>query len=411
MNLAWQVASRFRQGKRKNKYISFISFSSTLGIGLGCFVLITLLSIMNGFERELTHRILAVIPHGELFSVNNHGIENWQDFRSQLKQDPRIAEVEPYTKVTGMLQHKGELKAIEITGLDLNLAANDTWQQVVTEHDYATLKSSPDGVLLGQGIIDKLALEVGDKVQVLVPTVTSDLTFKAPKTMALTLAGALTIGGELDNYVGMMHLDYASQQTDIESGAQGLRFTLHDPFSANSTMREIGYAFPQAVYMSDWTRTQGHLYQDIQLVRTVVYVALTLVIAVACFNIVSTLVMAVREKRAAIAILKTMGAEAGLIRRIFILQGLMNGVRGIVCGTLAALLIAPNLSLIVGAIESLIGVQLLSGDIYFIDFLPSELHTSDVIVTVAVALLLTIVATLYPAHQASNVEPASALNG
>lgn len=411
MNLGWQIASRFRGGKRKNRYISFISFSSTLGIGLGCFVLITLLSIMNGFERELTHRILAVIPHGELYSVNAKGIEGWEAFREELEKDARIARVEPYSKITGMLQHKGELKAIEITGMDITKARNDAWLNVVSDEDYQRLQASPNGVLLGRGIMEKLALEIGDTIQVLVPLVTQDLTFKAPASVSLKVSGSLNVGGELDNYLGMMHLKAASDAMGVTSGAQGLRFTLNDPFIANSTMRDIGYAFPQAVYMSDWTRTQGHLYQDIQLVRTVVYVALALVIAVACFNIVSTLVMGVREKRAAIAILKTMGAQDALIRRIFIYQGLMNGLRGILAGTVAAILIAPNLSAIVRWFESMTGLHLLSGDIYFIDFLPSELMARDVFVTVIVALVLTILATLYPANQAAKVLPASALNG
>lgn len=411
MNLSWQLASRFRRTKQQNRYISFISFSSTLGIGLGCFVLIVLLSIMNGFERELTQRILAVIPHGELYSVNQSGIDNWQGFQQSLSQDPRIKHVEPYTKITGMLQHKGDVKAVELTGLNIDDAARDKWLDQVSAQDWQRFAADENSILLGQGMINKLGLKVGDKIQVLIPTVTDDLSFKAPHTMHLDIAGSLNIGGELDNYLGMMHLKTASAEAGVTSGALGLRFTLHDPFAAPATMREIGYSFPQAVFMSDWTRTQGHLYQDIQLVRVVVYIALVLVIAVACFNIVSTLVMGVREKRSAIAILKTMGAGDALIRRTFVYQGLINGVIGIVSGTALAVMIAPNLSTIVSFIEKLSGITLLSGDIYFIDFLPSELHWQDVVVTVAVAFILCVVATLYPAHRAVKVDPASALNG
>ena len=192
--------------------------------------------------------------------------------------------------------------------------------------------------------------------------------------------------------------------------AMGIRFTLNDPFFAHEVMREIGYEFPQAVYMSDWTRTQGHLYNDIQLVRVVVYIALTLVIAVACFNIVSSLVMAVREKQQAIAILKTMGATDTLIAQAFILQGAINGFIGTFVGVALGVLVAPNLSRIVGTIESALGVEVLSGDIYFIDFLPSQLLWSDVVVTASVALLLSVLATLYPARKAANLKPASALN-
>ena len=410
MSLAWQLASRFRRAKQTNGYISFISFSSTLGIGLGCFVLIVLLSIMNGFERELLNRILAVIPHGELYSVNSEGIRDWKSEIALLEQDDRVESIEPYTQITGMLQHKGNLRAVELTGLDMSRASHDRWLNQVSAEDWQQFKADEDSVLIGQGLMDKLEIEAGDRISVLIPTATEDLSFKAPHLMHLTVAGRLKVGGEMDNYLAMMHLATASTESGVTTGAQGLRFMLKDPYSAYETMRDIGYNFDQPVYISYWMRTQGHLYNDIQLVRVVVMIALTLVIAVACFNIVSTLVMSVREKQGAIAILRTMGAPDSLIRRTFMMQGMINGVIGIVCGTVAAVVIAPNLSAIVATIESWTGITLLSGDIYFIDFLPSELQWTDVILTVVVAFTLCLLATWYPARRAVNVDPAQALN-
>lgn len=411
MRLAWQLARRFRQARQTNRYISFISFSSTFGIGLGCFVLITLLSVMNGFERELTQRILAIIPHGELYSISNEGIQDWQQIAGELAEDSRVSDVAPYTKITGMVQHKGQLRPVELTGIQATDGGQASWSQQVSQAHWQQFTQSPNSVLLGKGLMDKLALSPGDKISVLVPAASGDLTFKAPSLVRLSIAGALDIGGEMDNYLGLMHLQKASEEAGIVSGAQGLRFVLNDPFAARNIMRDIGYSFLQAVYMSDWTRTQGHLYTDIQLVRVVVYIVLTLVIAVACFNIVSTLVMAVREKRAAIAILKTMGATDQLIRRTFMLQGMVNGVIGITVGTVLAILIAPNLATLVKGAEAVLGTEILSGDIYFIDFLPSQLQWLDVVVTVVVALLLVVLATLYPASRAAKVAPASALNG
>jgi lipoprotein-releasing system permease protein len=408
--LSWQIAQRFRRGKQKNRFISFVSFSSTLGVGLGCFVLITLLSVMNGFEKELKDRFLAVIPHGELYALSAQGIEQWQAHQQRLQTDPRIKRVEPYTKLTGMIQAGKQLKSVELTGFDVASAEDDAWRDQVSVADWTQFKQQEKGVLLGAGIMKKLQLKPGDIIRVLVPSVTQDLTFSAPKSLHLVVSGSIKVGGELDNLVGMMHLELASETAGIVSGAQGLRFTLYDPFTAYTVMRDIGFNFPQAVYMSDWTRTQGHLYDDIKLVRSVVYIALTLVIAVACFNIVSTLVMAVREKRAAIAILKTMGASDALIRKIFVFQGMTNGLIGIVVGSVAAVIIAPRLSVIVAWVESMIGVQLLSSDIYFIDFLPSDLHWMDVFITVSVALLLCMLATLYPAQRATKISPARALN-
>jgi lipoprotein-releasing system permease protein len=393
--LAFELAQRFRKTRSEQRFISFISMSSTVGIGLGCFVLIVLLSVMNGFEKELASRILSVVPHGELYSKSESGIENLDAQLYRLSQDSRIASVTPYTGLTGMLQSKGELKAIS---------------ERVTSEDWQRLSEHKNGLIVGKGIMSSMGLKIGDTVQVLIPQTTQDLTFKAPRSITLSVSGVLSVGGELDNQLGLMHLKTASEAIGIASQAQGIQFTLKDPFSAYDTMRDIGYNYPQAVYMSDWTRTQGHLYNDIQLVRAVVYIALTLVIAVACFNIVSSLVMAVRDKQAAIAILKTMGATDRLIRNAFVLQGVINGVIGISVGVLLALLVAPNLSGIVRFIEVAIGIEILSGDIYFIDFLPSDLHWQDVVVTVVVAMFLSVGATIYPAQKAAKVSPSSALH-
>ena len=410
MNLSLQLARRFRRGKSSNRYISFVSLSSTLGIGLGCFVLIILLSVMNGFERELRERLLAIIPHAELFSINQQGIVDWREYQQVLGEDPRIKEVEPYTKITGMIQQGSALKAVELTGIQINAAIPTRWQNEISDADWQLLREGPNQVLLGKGILNKLGLAPGDKISVVIPSVTEDLTFAAPKNLYLTVAGSIQVGGELDNLIGIMHLKTASEQAGIKSGAQGLRFQFYDPFAAYSIIREVGYGFPQAVYMSDWTRTQGHLYDDIRLVRVVVYIALSLVIAVACFNIVSSLVMAVKEKQASIAILKTMGATDNQIRNTFVFQGLLNGFIGVFWGTLLAVIIAPNLSLIVGKLEDLLGIKVLSGDIYFIDFLPSQLQANDVLLTVLVAIVLSVLATLYPAQKAAAIQPARALH-
>lgn len=407
--LALELAQKFRKTRTQQRFISFISMSSTIGIGLGCFVLIVLLSVMNGFEKELTGRILSVVPHGEIYSKSESGIENLEAQLYRFSQDSRLASVTPYTGLTGMLQSNGELKAISVTGVPVE-QVDEKYAERVSKQDWLRFSRQSNSLIVGKGIFTSMGLEIGDKVQILIPQTTQDLTFKAPRAITLEIAGVLSVGGELDNQLGLMHLEVASNAIGIASKAQGIQFTLKDPFSAYDTMRDIGYSYPQAVYMSDWTRTQGHLYSDIQLVRAVVYIALSLVIAVACFNIVSSLVMAVRDKQASIAILKTMGASDSLIRNAFVLQGVINGFVGITVGVTLALLVAPNLSDIVRIIESGLGLEILSGDIYFIDFLPSSLHWQDVIVTIIVAMFLSVGATLYPAQKAVNISPSSALH-
>ncbi|WP_100641640.1 lipoprotein-releasing ABC transporter permease subunit [Alteromonas facilis] len=410
MPLVWQLATRFRRAKQTNGFVSFISFSSTFGVGLGCFVLILLLSVMNGFERELKQRVLSFIPHGELQAVSSQGIADWQMAARTFSQDGRIKHVQPYAKLTGMLQVGSSMKAVDLTALSPTEIEQNALFSYVDEQSKEAFSAQDNGVILAAGIVESLGLSVGEKVQLLIPTVTEDLTFKAPQTIWLTLIGSFSIGGELDNKIGFLPLSVAVEKLNIDHGAQGLRFELYDPFDAYNTMRDIGYNFDQAVYISDWTRTQGHLYQDIQLVRLIVYIALTLVIAVACFNIVSGLVMTVEEKRSSIGILKTMGLNDSRIRLTFLIQGLINGFIGIILGCLLGVITAINLSDWIGALERLVGIQLLSGDIYFVNFLPTELQWHDVVVTAVIASVLTIISTLYPASKAAKVSPASALS-
>jgi lipoprotein-releasing system permease protein len=405
----WQLAWRFRSSKRQNGFISFISASSTMGIGLGCFVLILLLSVMNGFEHELKERLLSVIPHGELYAVDPDGIDNWQAEIKRLKQDSRIGSIEPYTKATGMLQKGSKMKSIELTGIAPEYAQQNNVIANISEDQWQNFAQNEHGVLLGQGVMKKLQLQIGDRVQLLLPQISNDLSLKALKSTWLTVHGIVKIGGELDNHIGYMHLSLASETLGVAHGAQGIRIRYDEPFQAAQLTREIGYDFTQGVYMSDWTRTQGHLYQDIQLVRVVVYIALSLVIGVACFNIVSTLVMAVNEKQAEIAMLKSMGANDALIIGTFMLQGLINGLLGTFIGLILGVLMALNLADVAQAIERLIGVQFLSGDIYFIDFLPSRLDWNEVYFTGFIAITLSLLATLYPARKAAKINPARVL--
>lgn len=403
--LAW----RFRSDKRQSGYISFISASSTFGIGLGCFVLILLLSVMNGFERELKDKLLAVIPHAEFKSVYASGIENWPEELRKLQKHPQVTFVEPYVNATGMLQKGNNMKAAEMTGIDPKYAIQGTVPGLVSKEQWQQFSLNKNAVLLGEGLMKKLALRVGDKVQILLPQLAEDLSLSAPATLRLEVVASLNIGGELSNHIGFMHMDLAAEAQNIQYGAQGIRLRFTDAFKAPKLTREIGYALTPEVFMSDWTIKDGNLYQDIQLVRVVVYIALILVIAVACFNIVSTLVMAVNEKQSEIAMLKSMGAKNSLIILVFMLQGIFNGLIGTALGVIFGVLMASNLALVARFFENLFGVQFLSGDVYFIDFLPSELNWNEVLLTALIAILLSVVATVYPAIKAARINPAAVL--
>lgn len=409
MSLIFNLAWRFRANKRQNGFISFISASSTVGIGLGCFVLILLLSVMNGFERELKDRLLSIIPHGEFTAVDVAGLPDWHEELVKLAQDPRVSFIEPFVKATGMLQKGNLLKAVEMTGLSPDFAEQNQHVTQISDETWQTFRHNENSVLLGDGIMQHLDVKAGDKVQLLLPQLSDDLSLKAPKSIWLDVAGSVSFGGELSNHLGFMHMSVAAQSLGVENGAQGLRLRFNDPFAAPIIVPDLGYAMTPEVYMSDWTRTEGNLYQDIQLVRSVVLIALVLVIAVACFNIVSTLVMAVNEKQSEIAMLKSMGARDSLIIQTFMLQGLLNGLIGTVWGVVLGVLVAGNLATIARFIEQVFQVKFLSGDVYFIDFLPSELHWNEVALTALIAVFLSLLATIYPAFKAAKINPASVL--
>jgi lipoprotein-releasing system permease protein len=409
VHLVWLLAWRFRSDKRQNGFISFISASSTFGIGLGCFVLILLLSVMNGFERELKDRLLSVIPHAEFKSVSASGIENWPAQVEALQQHPEVVFVEPYVNATGMLQKGNKMKAVEMTALDPLYASQGVIPSLMTKQQWQQFQANENAALLGIGLMEKLGLAVGDKVQILLPQLSEDLSLSAPNTLRLNVVASLDMGGELSNHIGFMHMSLAAQAQNIQYGAQGIRLRYRDAFVAQQLTRDIGYNLKPEVYMSDWTIKNGNLYQDIQLVRAVVYIALSLVIAVACFNIVSTLVMAVNEKQSEIAMLKSMGAKNSLIISVFMLQGSLNGLMGTGGGVILGVLMANNLAAVARFIEDLLGVQFLSGDVYFINFLPSELHWNEVYFTALIAIVLSILATLYPAIKAARINPAKVL--
>jgi lipoprotein-releasing system permease protein len=409
VRLVWLLAWRFRTNKRQNGFISFISASSTFGIGLGCFVLILLLSVMNGFEKELKDRLLSVIPHAEFKSVYASGIENWPLQVEALKLHPEVTFVEPYVNATGMLQKGNNMKAVEMTAVDPLYAADGVIPSLVTTEQWQQFQTDESATMLGIGLMQKLGLVVGDKVQILLPQLTEDWTLSSPKTLRLNIIASLDMGGELSNHIGYMHMSLAAQAQNIKHGAQGIRLRYRDAFVARELTREIGYELTSEVYMSDWTINDGNLYQDIQLVRAVVYIALSLVIAVACFNIVSTLVMAVNEKQNEIAMLKSMGAKNSLVISVFMLQGTFNGLIGTIVGVILGVLTSINLAAVARFIEDLLGVQFLSGDVYFINFLPSQLNWNEVYLTALIAIVLSVLATLYPAIKAARIKPAKVL--
>jgi len=422
-SLSLFLGLRYVRSRNGNGFSSFISASSTIGIALGVMVLIIVLSAMNGFERALAQHLLSVIPHGELIAINTP-IDKWQKKIAKIQQHPQVIAAAPVIKLTGMMQHGSEIKAVSVRGVDVKLE-----QQVSTIADYMisgswqaidnheNSENPVVGVVIGSGVAKKLNLELGDSLQLLLSSAVNQKVnnqasakFPVPVKHQVKVVGIFKFGGTMDELSVYLSIAHAEKMVNLEKGqVQGIRIKVANVFQAPDVVRDVAYSFDTYVEIHDWTRTHGHIFNDIQLVRLVMFIVLVLVIAVASFNIVSTLIMAVNEKKGDIAILKTMGAEASVIMATFMFQGLVNGVVGCLVGTLLGITISLNLTDIVIGLETFFNVKMLSGDVYFIDFLPTHLSQSDVVATVITALTMSLLATLYPAWQATKVQPAQVL--
>ncbi|MCJ8321814.1 MAG: lipoprotein-releasing ABC transporter permease subunit LolE [Colwellia sp.] len=409
---------RYVRSRHGNGFSSFISASSTIGIALGVMVLIVLLSAMNGFERELSQKLLSIVPHAEIISVKKP-ISDWPSKIKKILLHPQVISAAPVIKMAGMMQKGNQLKGLnEIRGVDVELE-----QQVSSITDIMDKGQWQDlnredvlAVVIGSGIAKKLKAKVGDKVQLLLPRPNANndsqqrKIFSAPLKRNVTIVGIFKFGGTIDDTLAYMSLKNANKLMSYHQGeTQGFRLKIADVFQAPVVARQVGNKMDSYVYIYNWTGTQGHIYNDIQLVRMMMFIVLVLVIAVASFNIVSTLIMAVNDKKGDIAILITMGAKSSVIMTAFIIQGLINGFLGCAIGGSLGVYLALNLTGFVSAIESLLGLNFLSADVYFIDYIPTQVNSSDVYITVVTALIMSLIATIYPAWRATKVEPAQVL--
>lgn len=411
--LALSIGWRFYRARQSNSFISFISFASTAGIALGVAVLIVVLSAMNGFERELEQRFLGVVPQADIVGVDAP-ISDWQNVVKDAEQIEGIRGAAPFIRMQGLVQKPGGFQGLSVVGIELEEEMKvSALSQFMSDESWQSLGQDANNIVLGKSLLKKLGLKLGDTVALYVQDSDPDAagSLRAAKSHRFVVSGIYSLGGELELTTAYIPMRYAAQILNMHSGVTGVRISVDKVFEAPAKVRELGYAQKQSVYISDWTRTQGHLYQDIQLVRTVMYLVLVLVIGVACFNIVSTLVMAVRDKASEIAILMTMGLSRLAVMGIFMVQGALNGLLGCGLGGIIGISMALNLSDIASTIERLFSIELLSADVYFVDFLPSELHGSDAVLVIAMAFMMSLIATLYPAWKASQIAPAQALAG
>lgn len=415
MNTPFFISWRYQRSKHKNRLVSLISFFSSMGIALGVAVLIIGLSAMNGFERELNQRILAVVPHAEISSANgqsNAPIDHWQHLAAKLKQNPQIIGVSPFVSFTALVENGAKLKVVQIKGVETALqdrvsslghfVLNQGWQNFAQN----------GGLVLGSGIARDLDVQEGDWVSLLISQQKGTENLTQPLRERVQVTGILRLDGQLDHSYALMPLAQAQQLMDYQAEqVSGVELKTADPFNIQTLDYSMLQDYPQMLYLQNWISKFGYMYRDIQLIRTVMYIAMVLVIGVACFNIVSTLIMAVKDKAGDIAIMRTLGANNGFIKRIFIWYGLQSGMKGCLIGIVLGVILALNLTALIQGLEGVIGRKLLSDGIYFVDFLPTELHWQDVLLVLLSALILSLFASLYPANRAAKLQPAQVLSG
>ena len=414
MNTPFFISWRYQRSKHKNRLVSLISFFSSMGIALGVAVLIIGLSAMNGFERELNQRILAVVPHAEISSASgqsNASIDHWQHLAAKLKQNPQIIGVSPFVSFTVLVENGAKLKVVQIKGVETALqdqvsslgrfVLNQGWQNFAQN----------GGLVLGSGIARELDVQEGDWVSLLISQQKGTENLTQPLRERIQVTGILRLDGQLDHSYALMPLAQAQQLMDYQAEqVSGVELKTADPFNIQTLDYSMLQDYPQMLYLQNWISKFGYMYRDIQLIRTVMYIAMVLVIGVACFNIVSTLIMAVKDKAGDIAIMRTLGANNGFIKRIFIWYGLQAGMKGCVIGIVLGVILALNLTALIQGLEGVIGRKLLSDGIYFVDFLPTELHWQDVLLVLLSALILSLFASLYPANRAAKLQPAQVLS-
>ena len=414
MNTPFFISWRYQRGKQKNPLVALIAKFSAIGIALGVAVLIVGLSAMNGFERELNQRILAVVPHAEILSASNATdptIHHWQNLEKRLQQNAQIKGISPFVSFTALVENGSKLKVVQVKGIEKqeedrvsslgNFVQEQGWDKFGKE----------GGLVLGSGIARELDVKAGDWVTLLISQQNGDEQLAQPTRERVQITAILRLDGQLDYSYALLPLAQAQEfLTYKPDQITGVELKLDDPFSVKNLDLSMLNDYPQMLYIQNWIGKFGYMYRDIQLIRTVMYIAMVLVIGVACFNIVSTLIMAVKDKQGDIAIMRTLGANNAFIKRIFIWYGLQAGMKGCLIGIVLGIILALNLTTFIQGIEWVIGKKLLSGDVYFVDFLPSELHWLDVLMVLVAALALSLIASLYPASRAAKLQPAQVLS-
>lgn len=406
--LPFLIGLRYVRAKRRNHFISFISMTSMLGLMLGVAVLILVLSVMNGFDHELRTRVLGMVPHTRI--EKPQGMSDWKPLAERLVQREHVLAAAPYIQQQGMFSVGGRNEGVLVWGIEPKYEKRvSIIDQNMPQGNLDDLTPGDWNVVLGDLLARNLGVGVGDQVTLLVPEASITPGGVFPRLKRFTVSGIFKVGADLDARLAYANIQDMQTLARMGDNVGGLRLKLDDLFLASDLTREIVQDLGYGYRGIDWTYTQGNLFQAIQMEKRMIGLLLLVIVAVAAFNIVSTLVMVVTDKHADIAILRTLGATPRTIMGIFIVQGLTIGLIGIVVGVALGIGLALTVSDIIAGFEALTGIQFLDPNVYFISYLPSQLLWSDVAAIVAAAFGLSFLSTLYPAWRAARVKPAEVL--
>jgi lipoprotein-releasing system permease protein len=407
--LSFAIGVRYLRAKRRNGFISFIPMASILGILIGVMALITTISVMNGFQEELRARILGMVSHATIDGLDGP-LENWPQAVAVAKQDSRVLGAAPYVQTEALLQGRrrqgalvrGVLPEREITVSDLG--------DKMKEGKLSSLQPGEYNIVLGRELALQLGARVGDDVNVFVSEATITPIGPVPRARRFHVTGIFEVGAqEYDFGLAVVHMRDAQRLVRMGEGVTGVRLKLTDLWDAWNVARSLADRMEGYYRVHDWTRDHANFFRSLKMEKTVMFVLLSLVIAIAAFNLVSSLVMLVQDKQADIAILRTLGLSPGAVMRVFMVQGTVIGVVGVGLGTLAGIVLSQNLSIIVRFIEGLTGSELMPADVYYISGVPTAVEPADVALVAVVAFVMCLLATIYPAWRASRTDPAAAL--
>jgi lipoprotein-releasing system permease protein len=410
MRYEFWVGLRYTRAKRRNHFISFISLFSMLGMALGVATLIVVLSVMNGFQKELRTRILSVASHIEI-SGGAGPLRDWPNVIQEAMQVPRVVAAAPYVQAQGMLGMEQQVRGVMVRGIEP--AAEDKVADFARHMKIGRADMLVPGefnIILGLELARALNVSIGDKVTLIAPQGMVTPAAVLPRLKQFRVVGVFEVGMfEYDSGMALINIEDAQKLYRLGGDVTGVRLKLDDLFAAPVVSRELLNHFTSDVYVSDWTRSHANFFRAVALEKTMMFLILLLIVAVAAFNIISTLVMAVVDKQADIAILRTLGASPASIMKVFMVQGTVIGIVGLALGVAGGVALALNVETVVPFLERLLGIHFLAKDVYYISDLPSDLHWSDVWLITAVSFALTLASTLYPSWRASRVNPAEAL--